>query len=397
MSILFFFDSPIIPHIGGVQRVTDILTLEFVKRGHNVIFLCSRDSYDNETEYKYVAPQYFVDFKKTTVKEDIKQIIDKYNIDLIINQFTFNNLRNSILLFGCVDERVKKISCFHNDPFHFLNKERRMEISKSPHGIIPILMKYLTILFPVIYRTLKLRKHKKHFAAISSISDKFCLLSDRFISEYTSIMKLNINKSTKICSINNPNTFDCSTEMEDKQEKQKIILYVGRLKNPQKRPLDFIKMWKILSTENPDWRAVVIGDGDEYHRLKKYINNNQIPRIELAGNQKNVSKFYDTATFVCLTSNHEGWGMVLGEGMAKGCIPVAYDTYSSVHDIIDDGKNGIVSYAFSPLNMADRINAIICDDILRLKLSKAAQQKISNFTVERIVNQWEELIGSITK
>ena len=42
MNIMFQFDDPIIQSSGGVERVTDTLSKEFIKRGHNVIFLCNQ-------------------------------------------------------------------------------------------------------------------------------------------------------------------------------------------------------------------------------------------------------------------------------------------------------------------------------------------------------------------
>lgn len=38
MNILFLFEAPIKPTVGGVQRVTEVLTKEFQRRGYNVYF-----------------------------------------------------------------------------------------------------------------------------------------------------------------------------------------------------------------------------------------------------------------------------------------------------------------------------------------------------------------------
>ena len=40
MNILFLTPFPIIPYAGGVQRVTDILTEGFVRKGYGVTYLC---------------------------------------------------------------------------------------------------------------------------------------------------------------------------------------------------------------------------------------------------------------------------------------------------------------------------------------------------------------------
>lgn len=48
--------------------------------------------------------------------------------------------------------------------------------------------------------------------------------------------------------------------------------------------------------------------------------------------------FYRDASILCLTSDFEGWGMVLTEAMTFGAVPVAFNSYAAITDIIDDGK-----------------------------------------------------------
>ena len=60
-----------------------------------------------------------------------------------------------------------------------------------------------------------------------------------------------------------------------------------------------------------------------------------------------------------MTSRYEGFGMTLTEALQNACIPLAYDSYSSVHDIIQNGQNGFLiknndeqSYANTMLKIA---------------------------------------------
>ena len=41
-----------------------------------------------------------------------------------------------------------------------------------------------------------------------------------------------------------------------------------------------------------------------------------------------------------MTSAFEGFGMTLVEAQQYGVVPLAMDTYGSLHDIITDGQNG---------------------------------------------------------
>lgn len=43
-----------------------------------------------------------------------------------------------------------------------------------------------------------------------------------------------------------------------------------------------------------------------------------------------------------LTSEYEGFPLVLAEAMSFGVIPVVYGSYSAVYDIISDGVDGMI-------------------------------------------------------
>ncbi len=52
MNILFTWPIPFDPLKGGVERVTDVLAREFVKRGHRVFFL-HKMRFEGVPEYNY--------------------------------------------------------------------------------------------------------------------------------------------------------------------------------------------------------------------------------------------------------------------------------------------------------------------------------------------------------
>lgn len=43
-----------------------------------------------------------------------------------------------------------------------------------------------------------------------------------------------------------------------------------------------------------------------------------------------------------MTSDYEGFGMVLTEGMAFGCVPLAFNSFPSLRDIVDEGRDGFI-------------------------------------------------------
>ena len=44
--------------------------------------------------------------------------------------------------------------------------------------------------------------------------------------------------------------------------------------------------------------------------------------------------YYKKASFICLTSNFEGWGMSLVEGMSYGCVPIVLNSFQATDAFI---------------------------------------------------------------
>ena len=143
--------------------------------------------------------------------------------------------------------------------------------------------------------------------------------------------------------------------------------------------------------QNPNWTAVVVGDGSDLERMKVFAKKLAVERISFRGNQANVGEYYAKAKFICCTSNYEGWPMVLVEAMQLGCVPVSYDTFEAVYDMIDDKNNGFIVVK-KPSAMAQRIQQCIDGKFDYTAMSQQAQKKVQKFSVTNIVDQWEELI-----
>lgn len=391
MNILFLFHSPIIPYKGGVQRVTDLLARELVLRGHKIIFLSTsippNDYHEFSGIQEYMSENvnnrelYLLQYKK---------ILSKYNIEIIISQIA---TLETLFLLENTPSNIKKISVYHTSPFAVIDNERRVKRNLHSAVIKTILVKHVGILIPYIFRQYYKNSEIKLFSKILKVSDKLCLLSGKFIPVILKYLpEVGIQN---IVAINNPNTF-CLPERIF-SDKENLILFVSRLSEVPKNVHEFIDMWHVLSKRNKDWKAYIIGDGPDRKYLENYAKKMQCSNLFFLGNQKNISEYYAKAKFVCMTSIYEGWGMVLTEGMAYGCIPCAYGSYEAVYDIIDNDNCGLVTTPFRPEEMANKLQTLIDDEDKRLLFSENARKKVRQFSVEKIVDQWESLFYSLKK
>lgn len=389
MNIAFLFYCPIVPHIGGVQRVTDVLTKEFVKRGHNVIFICTESRNMDDAYQNYSATQIYLDSNKNEEEfiADYCKILHTNDIDVVISQ---EAQKESLLLLANTPICVKRISVVHINPYAIIGNERRIKRAIRSRRLVTNLAKYLVMLFPHIARQYYRLKENKFYRRILGVSDKLVLLSPSFVE----LLKENVPNisNRKLVTIGNPNTFVPKHEVGTKEN---LIICVARLSEAPKNVRDFILVWQQLYKYNPMWKAVIVGDGPDRGLLESFAKKKGVRNLSFVGRVENVGNYYQRAKFVCMTSIYEGWGMVLTEGMSYGCVPCVYGSYGAAFDIVDDGVNGIISTPFKPKEMADRIQTLINDESRLVQMSSSAIEKVKDFNADKVADKWDALFGSL--
>lgn len=385
MSILFIAYFPMEPSVGGIQRVTDILTNELIRRGHNVNYL-SLQLGPTSSDLTTSAPQYYINVEEVgDWKSRIEELLKKLQVEYIINQSP-NMLTNRAL--RSISTKAKIVSVFHTQPFLNDNVTRRIILQSKTYNVKQFLFKYLSFIIPSLRSIVFGQYEKKNIIEATSISNKICFISERF---YPRVLKhIPDFPKEKLSAINNPNTF---TICSDKSHKENLIVWVGRVDNTNKNTIGFVKIWELLYKSNPTWKAVVAGDGEDLESVKEYARRHKITNIEFIGRCDDVKSLYERAKFVVVTSFSESWCMVLTEGLAHGCVTCAYDTYETVHDIID-GSNGIITEPNSKA-MAERLNIIMNNNQEYKRLTDNTKKTISKYSVETIVDKWIELLSSI--
>ena len=180
--------------------------------------------------------------------------------------------------------------------------------------------------------------------------------------------------------------------------KIKEIIYVGRLDFVQKRVYRVIDTWNYLEERFPDWRLTIVGDGEDRENLENHVRCLGLKHVSFEGFQKPID-YYKRASILLLTSDFEGFPLVLAECMSYGVIPAVYNSYSAVCDIIDDGKDGIVlpyhKNGYNANEAAGKIASIMMDDGKREQMALAVIKKSKEYSVEKIYREWERVFHSL--
>lgn len=394
MNILFVNEIPMNPTCGGIERVSDILSKELIRRGYNVVYLCARSD-ENQLNYSFPALQLTLPFDGAFENSKnisfYTEVLTKYKIDIVINQRGWAPFMNKVL--GCNGTKV--ISVIHTIPTgsHIMYMNGILRHNKTFDGIARYLFKLMIYPFYYAYKymnsSLKLKSHYRYLVKKSSA---VVLLSEKCRHMFDEIVK-DVNNSCKTYSIPNPNVYKNSSM--NLSEKENIILYVGRLCHNEKKPERMLKVWEKIFKIHPNWEMVFVGDGDAMESMRLYVRENNIDRVKFVGQSVNVEDYYIKSYFICLTSDFEGWGMTLTEGMSFGCIPFTFNNYGAASEIIDEGVNGCLIPAFNLKQYAKRLSDLINHSDERVRMSVAAAKKVQSFNLEKIADLWVELFERI--
>ena len=96
-----------------------------------------------------------------------------------------------------------------------------------------------------------------------------------------------------------------------------------------------------------------------------------------------------------LTSDLEGFGLVVVDGMSYGVVPVVYGSYSTIYDILDNGVDGfITSYPYNKEETLKALKSLMDGEKQLRRMSEAAKIKSQLFSVDSVYKKWIDLLNS---
>lgn len=391
MNILYHTYEKVHSTKGGTERTTITMAAALTRLYDAKCFSIYEAYADTQKEECFVKEfLWTTHWKLDKDIQLIKNIIMTNRIDCVIIQGSFIHVK---IFKKAVDGlNCKVILAHHFEPgservfFTFKNI-----VNTRTNSLRDLLKKIIRIILFPYFRKKYINDLTHLYHEAYEHADNIVLLSKRLIVPYLKFG--NFNCIEKFSIIPNALSFESEITNEKLKKKKNIALIVSRLDDKHKNILEALKIWNNIKKTKlaQEWELKIIGQGVDEVKYKKYVNTNKIVDISFFGRQ-NPLPFYKEASVFLMTSKSESWGLTLTEAQQMGCVPIAYNTYPTLTDIITDGEDGVIIAKNDMANYEQKLLELMTDDKKRHQLAIQGIKNCQQFSQDKIAEMWWELL-----
>ncbi|MBO7433771.1 MAG: glycosyltransferase [Salinivirgaceae bacterium] len=395
MNILFLCTFKVTKNAsGGISRVTGNLSNLFSEKGH-----CCSLAYYND------VPGENDGMFKTISKLSRENEVSVLNAlasenDIFIVQIQMN--KENVYLLPILDSLRRKhgiriVYCNHSVPFaeaagfngDYLKHLLFHSSKQLKKRIMDILWCCIVILFPE-YAVKRMARRSQQ---VTNHVDMTVLLSESFIPLFRKYVNCT---DSQIAAVGNCFTFSDMLPFDQLDKKEKIVLVVSNMTEHAKRISTILKIWKTVSEKehSKGWKLVLVGDGEDLDYYRRKANSMKLANCIFQGRQDPLP-YYRKSSILMFASAFEGFGMVMIEAQQMGCVPVSFESSTSVHDIINNGENGIIVPLFDNETFAERLYELMSNPQKLLFMARNCIESDNRFSGASIYSKWEKIFKLI--
>ncbi|MBS5386560.1 MAG: glycosyltransferase [Clostridiales bacterium] len=237
---------------------------------------------------------------------------------------------------------------------------------------------------PRVYR--KLMKIAYHFLRVTAVAINEGV-KDSIIECYK--LESNIVPIIK-------NGVDISKFYSGKKNETVTLINVGRF-SPQKNHMLLIKCLANVLKYTRNIKLILIGEGELKDKIEQFVRELGITEnVYFTGNISNVEEYLASADIYVMTSDYEGLPLSVIEAMAAG-LPIISTKAGGVVNLIKDGQNGVLIDVGDEAAFSRVMIDLIEDPEKRIKMGKESQELAREYSVERMVGEYEALYLKLRK
>ncbi len=177
------------------------------------------------------------------------------------------------------------------------------------------------------------------------------------------------------------------------------LIYLGRLEEADKGVMLLPKWISAILECSVDLRLTVAGDGPDRTALeRKFADAGLTDRVDFLGetSRGDAPALLARHHALLAPSHFEGFGLVLVEAMAAGCVPIGTQVEGTTDFIVKHGQTGMVFPRESLVTEGARAVASLADPMIWTRLSHAGRERASHaLSASRMGDAWAELLRSL--
>ena len=327
--------------------------------------------------------------KGSSFVDKLSEFIRDNQIDVVVNMTRF--FRHNAIIKG-VDKSGRQVKIIFMQHFAPGSEFKKATFKSGLHLLKLNPFNPLYWLRASVYPLIKLPRNKRLsqlYRTVYDTSNHIVLLSEDYKEEFGHIGKF--NERDKFISI--PNIFETQEKIPDKK-KQHRVLILSRMDEIQKRLSLALKIWSNIE-DDPDlshWHLDIVGEGHNTDIVKRLIKKYGLEHVTLHGWQDR-KPFLENSSILMMTSEYEGLPLTLLEAQAYGVVPIAFDSFASLKDVVTPYQTGVVVKNFGDIeDYTKKLTELMYDGTYREELSQNAKKNIENFSTKNIAEQWLKIL-----
>jgi N-acetyl-alpha-D-glucosaminyl L-malate synthase BshA len=176
---------------------------------------------------------------------------------------------------------------------------------------------------------------------------------------------------------------------------EKIIVHTSNFRKV-KRIQDVLEMFAILYKQI-DSKLVLIGDGPERTILENWCREHEMcNHVKFLGKVEAVEKVLAVADLFVLPSERESFGLAALEAMACR-VPVVSSDAEGIPEVNIHGETGYLAKVGDYTSMAKYAFEILSNPELHQRMSENSYNHSLNFSLEKIMREYEDLYERVNK
>lgn len=177
----------------------------------------------------------------------------------------------------------------------------------------------------------------------------------------------------------------------------KRVIAVGRL-DYQKGFDRLLRVWSLVKQDGkfPDWHLDIFGQGEWREMLGEMtISLGISDSVTIHRPVRDIAGEYSGSSILAMTSNYEGFPMVMVEAMSAGLPVISYGFKCGPGDIIENGENGIIVSDGDERGFAEALASLMSDDENRKRMGRNARMVIDRYSEDKVMDMWMRLFDNL--